>query len=71
MSAAGAAPVKAVKAWAKAEAAKRRLLFQLAELALPVTGRDADPQAGLAFDLLSSRSSPVTTGHASGVITVA
>lgn len=50
-----------------AEAAKRRLVFQLDELGL------AHPSAGpgrLAFDLLSSRDAPVTTGHADGVITL-
>jgi hypothetical protein len=62
--------------FARAEAAKRRLLFELHELALPVTGwreRDSGPQGtggGLAFDLLSSTGEPVTTGHAGGVITL-
>jgi hypothetical protein len=50
-----------------AEAAKRRLLFELAELGLPVESwRERD--GGLAFDLLSSTREPVTTGHADGVI---
>ena len=47
-----------------AEAAKRRLLFELGELGLPIDG------GGLAFDLLSSAFEPVTTGHADGVITL-
>jgi hypothetical protein len=52
-----------------AEAAKRRLLFELGELGLPVhSWRDRD--GGLAFELLSSRAEPVTTGHADGVITL-
>jgi hypothetical protein len=51
-------------AFAKAEAAKRRLLFQLFDLGLPV---DEDR---LRFDLLSSRSGPVVTGHTDGVITI-
>jgi hypothetical protein len=46
-----------------AEAAKRRLLFGLGELGLRV---DRD----LAFDFLSSSTTPVTTGHADGVITL-
>jgi hypothetical protein len=50
-----------------AEAAKRRLLFELAELGLPVTSW-CDREGGLAFDLLSSEREPVTTGHADGVI---
>jgi hypothetical protein len=45
-----------------AEAAKRRLLFELGELGLPIEG--------LAFELLSSAAQPVTTGHADGVVTL-
>lgn len=57
----------AQEAFRVAEAAKRRLVFQLDELGLP------HPPSGpgrLAFDLLSSRDAPVTTGHADGVITL-
>ncbi|HWF35450.1 MAG TPA: putative zinc-binding metallopeptidase [Solirubrobacteraceae bacterium] len=50
-------------AFAKAEGAKRRLIFQLLDLGLPI-GDD------LAFDLLSSRTGPVVTGHSDGVITI-
>jgi hypothetical protein len=57
-------------ALARTEAAKRRLLFQLDELGLPTTPREADPEGGLAFDLLSSANGPVTTGHDTGVITI-
>jgi hypothetical protein len=60
----------AMDAFADAEAAKRRLLVELVELGLPVVGREEDSDTGLAFDLLSSRDHPVTTGHASGVITL-
>jgi hypothetical protein len=56
--------------WADAEAAKRRLLYQLDDLGLPVQPRDAEHPNGLAFDLLSSRDKPVTTGHADGLITI-
>ncbi|WP_372790962.1 putative zinc-binding metallopeptidase [Paraconexibacter sp.] len=52
-----------------AEAAKRRLLFELAELGLPVEGA-GEREGGLVFDLLSSEAVPVTTGHAGGVITL-
>jgi hypothetical protein len=52
-----------------AEAAKRRLLFELGELELPLEGRRSR-DGGLAFDLLSSRHEPVSTGHAGGVITL-
>ncbi len=55
---------------AEAEAAKRRLLFELGELGLPVPSREDDPEAGLAFDLLSSHREHVTTGHADGLITL-
>ncbi len=52
-----------------AEAAKRRLIFELGELGLPVEGAD-EREGGLVFDLLSSEAAPVTTGHAGGVITL-
>ena len=60
----------AMAAFAATESAKRRLVFQLDHLTLPTTPRWADPERGLAFDLLSSAAAPVTTGHADGVITV-
>ncbi len=56
-------------AFAGAEAAKRRLVYQLMDLALPVIAK-LDDAAGLAFDLLSSTDAPVTTGHADGVVTI-
>jgi hypothetical protein len=56
--------------WLSAEMAKRRLLFQLAELGLPVRGRDELTETGLAFDLLSSTATKVITGHDNGVITL-
>jgi hypothetical protein len=49
----------------KAEAAKRRVVFQLLDLGLPGVA-----PGELAFDLLSSEQEPVTTGHADGVITI-
>ncbi len=49
-------------AFAKAEAAKRRLVFQLLDLHLPIDD--------LVFDLLTSSSGPVVTGHDNGVITI-
>jgi hypothetical protein len=49
-------------AFRSAEAAKRRLLFELGELGLPVDG--------LSFELLSSAFQPVTTGHADGLVTL-
>jgi hypothetical protein len=52
-------------AFASAEAAKRRVIMQLLDLALPgvAPGR-------LAFDLLSSEHERVATGHANGLITI-
>jgi hypothetical protein len=52
-----------MRAFAEAEKWKRRLIFQLLDLPLPI-GDD------LAFDLLSSRYGPVVTGHDEGVITL-
>ena len=51
-------------AFRRAEQAKRRLLFELLDLGLPV-GEDRP-----AFDLLSSDAGPVSTGHADGVVTL-
>jgi hypothetical protein len=59
-----------IPAFAEAEAAKRRLVMELAELGLPIVGRQADPVGGLCFDLLSSEHRKVITGHDNGVITV-
>ncbi|MBV9659853.1 MAG: putative zinc-binding metallopeptidase [Acidimicrobiales bacterium] len=56
--------------WAEAERAKRRLIFQLDNLGLPVRARDDDAGGGLAFDLLSSRTEKIVTGHDDGVITL-
>ncbi len=55
---------QALAAFAHAESAKRRLLFQLRDLGLPVA---ADR---LRFDLLSSAAQPVSTGHEDGMITI-
>ena len=51
------------EAFATAEAAKRRLIFQLDDLHLPT-------DAGPTFDLLSSKIGPVTTGHLEGIVTI-
>ena len=55
--------------FAKAEAAKRRLLFELLEVGLPVTGY-LEREGGLAFDMLNSEHGNVITGHRDGVITL-
>jgi hypothetical protein len=61
---------QALPAFARTEAAKRRLVFQLDSLALPTTTRERDSEHGLAFDLLSSRRASIITGHNSGLITI-
>src|ERR1700676_142882 len=48
------------------EMAKRRLIFHLAELGLPIVPRDEQARKGLAFDLLSSSETKVITGHDNG-----
>ncbi len=69
--------------WYRIEGAKRRLLYTLYELGLPVTGRHEDPAGGLAFEFLAdpqgaadefvNEAAPrhrVMTGHRTGVITI-
>ena len=58
--------------WRPLEAAKRRLIYSLLRLGLPVQSKEDDPDTGLAFDFLSAEDSeePVMTGHADGVITI-
>ena len=57
-------------AWERAEACKRRLVYQLWDLGLPLRPRAGGYPHGLAFDLLSSANGPVSTGHADGVVTI-
>jgi hypothetical protein len=57
-------------AWRRIEAAKRRLLYTLFSLKLPVVSRAEDPY-GLTFRFLKgSENEPVMTGHDDGVITL-
>lgn len=63
--------------WSNMEAAKRRLLFTLLRLGLPVRSRAEDPLQGLAFAFIEDRrSNPlveeehVATGHSGGLITI-
>ncbi len=53
-----------------AERAKRHLVFELDRLGFPVVSKHADPDNGLAFDLLSSVNENVVIGHANGLITI-
>jgi hypothetical protein len=64
------ADTAALAAFAAAERPKRRLVVELIDLNLPIVGRDQDPDYGLAFDMLSSESQKVVTGHHNGVITL-
>lgn len=61
------------EAWYRLEVAKRRLVYSLSNLALPLLNRDDDPDHGLAFEFLADvpdAEKPVLTGHANGVITI-
>ena len=61
--------------WQKLELEKRRLIYALLQLNLPLEPQQAGP-AGLAFDFLADTApafnerSRVTTGHAQGLITI-
>jgi hypothetical protein len=60
--------------WFKLEAAKRRMLYSLLSMDLPVTPKAEDPDHGLAFEFKAPEAvpdaEPVLTGHANGVITI-
>lgn len=68
--------------WRRIEEAKRRLLYTLYRLRLPVVGHEDDAEHGLAFEFLADapsemeftddieRQGRVTTGHRAGVITI-
>jgi len=62
---------KAKEAWLKLERAKRRLLYTLMGLGLPVEPRGAD-SAGLAFSFKQDEpgAEKVFTGHSDGLITI-
>jgi hypothetical protein len=57
--------------WAETEKAKRRLIYTLDQLRLPLVSHDADPKTGLAFDIKADLGGErVLTGHAEGLITL-
>jgi len=62
------------EAWVRLEIAKRRLLFSLLGLGLPVQGKAEDPVRGMAFAFLKDEAAAgkvkVLTGHADGLITI-
>jgi len=57
-------------AWYALECAKRRLVYTLLGLQLPVASKTEDPAKGLVFEFKADDSGPVLTGHADGVITI-
>jgi hypothetical protein len=63
------------EAWYRLEVAKRRLVFTLVSLSLPIVSRQDDPVGGLSFQFKAdpppgSTGAPVLTGHDEGVITI-
>ena len=60
--------------WHKLEIAKRRLVYTLLILKLPLLNKTEDPENGLAFEFLDDPKDPkapkVLTGHADGLITI-
>jgi hypothetical protein len=58
--------------WAKLEVAKRRLVYSILRLGLPLKSRAEDPTGGLAFAFLApAPDGPrVMTGHTGGLITI-
>jgi hypothetical protein len=57
--------------WQEVEQAKRRLIYSLDALGLPVVSKTDDPDRGLSFDIKASVGDErVLTGHADGLITL-
>ena len=60
--------------WYRLETAKRRLLYSLRRLNLPLGGKNADPAMDLRFEFLADSPNPagekVLTGHSDGRITI-
>jgi hypothetical protein len=58
-------------AWTDIERAKRRLVYTLLALQLPVSSRAQQPERGVAFRFLrGTKREPVMTGHGAGIITL-
>jgi hypothetical protein len=63
--------VKNASALLEIERAKRRLLYTLFALKLPVVSKKEDPEGGIRFDFLrGTEEKPVMTGHDEGLITL-
>ena len=62
------------EAWYKMEVAKRRMVYTLIELGLPLRSKVEDPAHGLSYEFLADPDHPDApkplTGHASGVVTI-
>jgi len=64
------------EAWARLETAKRRLLYSLILLELPLANKTEDPDNGLAFEFLADPppdtpdAVPILTGHDNGLIVI-
>jgi len=57
--------------WVRVETAKRRLIYTLHQLRLPLKTRADFPETGLSFHFPEGKNdAPVMTGHADGVITL-
>jgi hypothetical protein len=57
--------------WLEVEKAKRRLIYSLNRLHLPVVSKSKDPVAGLSFDIKADEgNNRVLTGHNDGLITL-
>ena len=55
--------------WSRVEAAKRRLIYSLDALKLPLESKEANAELGLAFDIKANTADcAVMTGHSDGVI---
>jgi len=59
--------------WQVIERAKKRLVYSLLRLRLPLATRNEDPTHGLSFRFLAEGAAPtpVMTGHENGIITIA
>ena len=60
-------------AWCRLETAKRRLIYTLLDLGLPLTGKTDSPDEGVAFLFLGDvdgQAMPLLSGHQNGVITI-
>ncbi len=58
------------EAWYRLEVAKRRLVYSLLRMKLPLADKMKEPERGVAFELLADGAQPVMTGHRDGVITI-